>query len=261
MSAVIQTFRRAGAMRAGSGARGPSGVNVGDGERAFSMLLGGALILRGLLHRSFGGMATLLAGAELIRRGATGHSVLYQKLNLHTAGGRLLPKAAPKEDGLTIRRAMTVGKSAEELYRLWRVPDTQFRIWEHFAEVTMMSPSHAHWSLHGPLGQARVEWDTEMIEERDNELMRWRTKRGAPIASQGSVEFRAAPAGRGTEVHLALRFELPAGTLPGPVAKMLGFIPKQVAYKALWRFKSLAETHDILSIKNQPAGRNDGRDH
>jgi hypothetical protein len=42
--------------------------------------------------------------------------------------------------------------------------------------------------------------------------------------------------------------------------KLLGFIPKQMAYKALWRFKALAETGQIPSIKGQPAGRNGGRD-
>jgi uncharacterized membrane protein len=106
----------------------------------------------------------------------------------------------------------------------------------------------------------RIEWDSDIVEEHAGRMLRWQTREGAELPNEGSVEFRPAPGNRGTEVHLRVKF-MPRGGMPAAGAmKMLGFIPKQVAYKALWRFKALAETGQIPSIKGQPAGRDGGRD-
>jgi hypothetical protein len=55
-------------------------VNVSELERVGSAILGGVLIARSLRRRSAGGPALALLGAELVRRGATGHCVAYQAL-------------------------------------------------------------------------------------------------------------------------------------------------------------------------------------
>jgi uncharacterized membrane protein len=235
------------------------GFNVNEVERAVSMLLGGLLVASGIKRRSVGGAVAALAGGQLLRRGVTGHSTLYQKLNLHTAGGRDLSRARAKTDELSITRAVTVGKPADELYRLWREPQTMVRIMEEFADISVKDEKRSHWSVRGPLGR-RIEWDYEVTEEHPGERIRWQTMPGAEVPNDGVVEFRPALGDRGTEVLLRMRFH-PAMPVPSEgVMKLLGFVPKQIAYKALWRFKALAETGDIPSIKNQPAGRNDGRD-
>jgi uncharacterized membrane protein len=239
--------------------RGPSGVNVHEAERAVSMLLGGLLVANGIKRRSVGGTVAALAGGELLRRGVTGHSNLYQKLKLHTAGGRNLPRAKPKTDELLITRAITIGKPADELYQLWRDPQTMRRIMEEFADITIKDEKHSHWSVRGPMDR-RIEWDSEITEEHPGERIRWQTMPGAEVPNDGVVEFRPAPSNRGTEVLLRMRFHPPTPVPSEGVMKLLGFVPKQIAYKVLWRLKALAETGDIPSIKNQPAGRNDGRD-
>src|SRR5690348_2505543 len=54
--------------------------NVGDLERRLSGLLGGALLVSGLFRRSWGGAIIALMGAALLRRGVTGHCMVYQAL-------------------------------------------------------------------------------------------------------------------------------------------------------------------------------------
>lgn len=262
MSAVVDIVKRTvgGARERGAeDMRGPSGINVNQVERAVSMLLGGMLVASGIRRRSLGGAVAALAGGGLLARGVTGHSTLYQKLGLHSEGGRKIPMARRARSEFDIVRAMTIGKPAEELYRLWRDPKVQAQLLADYGEITMKDDKHAHWRVRGPLDQP-IEWDTEIVEERPGQMLRWRTAAGAKLPCEGSVEFRPAPGNRGTEVVLRMKFSPPVRAPGGTVMDLLGFVPKQMALKVLWRLKALSETGEIPTIKLQPACRNDGRD-
>jgi uncharacterized membrane protein len=239
--------------------RGPSGVNVNQAERAVSMLLGGLLVASGIRRRSLGGAVVALAGGGLLARGVTGHSTLYQKLGLHTEGGRKIARNRSGRDELDIVCAITIGKPVEELYRAWRDPQVLSRLLGDYGDITMKDEKHLHWCVRGPLDRP-IEWDAQVIEERPNQLLRLSTPEGAKLPWEGSVEFRPAPGNRGTEVLLRMKFSPPL-RLPGDTAMdLLGFVPRQMALKALWRLKALCETGEIPTIKMQPACRNDGRD-
>lgn len=64
----------------------------------------------------------------------------------------------------------------------------------------------------------------------------------AAIPNDGEVRFHEAPQGPGTEVHLAMRFDPPAGALGRAAIKMLGPTPQRLASRALLRFRNLVET-------------------
>lgn len=59
-------------------------VNVGDLERWLS-LFGGGLLALYLLRRSLGTVVLLGGAGALLYRGVTGHSVLYQAMDISTA--------------------------------------------------------------------------------------------------------------------------------------------------------------------------------
>jgi uncharacterized membrane protein len=98
----------------------------------------------------------------------------------------------------------------------------------------------SHWVAKAPLG--RVEWDAEIIIERDDEVIGWRSPPGAEVHSAGSVHFRKAPGGRGTEVRLLLKYDPPAGKLGAAVAKLFGEEPEQQITEDLRRFRQLMES-------------------
>jgi uncharacterized membrane protein len=79
----------------------------------------------------------------------------------------------------------------------------------------------------------------EIIEAREQEMCAWRAASG----TVGRVEFRPAPAGRGTEVHLHLERQ---SRLPGEkLARVLGMAPDQQIREDLRRFKQLLETGEM----------------
>ena len=69
-------------------------VNVGDGERWGSLLLGGGLALF-LLRRSLGTLGLLAGATALLSRGLTGHCALYQRMGVSTVMPASSPEGTP----------------------------------------------------------------------------------------------------------------------------------------------------------------------
>ncbi|AOE42716.1 MULTISPECIES: SRPBCC family protein [Pantoea] len=161
------------------------------------------------------------------------------------------------DNTLTLRRWITVGLPATELFALWLEPDTLPRIMSHFASVKPVNKSDAHWQIEGPLGK-HYRWETRIVEAQPGEIIVWRSLEGADIPNEGELRLRPAPGEWGTELALTLHFTPPGGALGKKVTTLFDLLPKEVASKALHRFKSLAETGEIPTLQGQPAGRHAG---
>ena len=116
----------------------------------------------------------------------------------------------------------------------------------------------SHWVAKAPAGRT-VEWDAEIINDIPDELIAWRTLGGADVVSAGSVRFKPAAGGRGTEVRVKLQYDPPAGKVGATVAWLLGDEPSQVIREDLRRFKQLMETGEMPTATGtgQPT-RDDG---
>lgn len=64
-------------------------LNVGEGERVVSLLVGGLLALFGLGRLPLSALALALGGGYLVYRGLTGHCPAYNALDINTAKSRL----------------------------------------------------------------------------------------------------------------------------------------------------------------------------
>lgn len=223
-------------------------INVGQLERLASATVGGLLLANGLRRRSLGGVAIAVTGGDLLYRGLSGHCQVYQGLGVSTA------KHGGKADLSEVERSITIGKPADELYRLWREPESLSRVMGPLAEVTALGENRFHWRVNGPLGRT-IGWDTEIVEDRPGELLRWQSTEGTKWRNEGSVRFLTAPQDWGTQVTLRIRFDPPGGALGDAIVKHLGFVPRTLADKALHRFKSLAETGEIATLDHNPSGR------
>ena len=68
----------------------------------------------------------------------------------------------------------------------------------------------------------RVEWDAEIITDKPNETIAWRSLPGSMTATAGSVHFLPAPGDRGTEVKVEMKYEPPGGKFSATLAELLG---------------------------------------
>lgn len=154
------------------------------------------------------------------------------------------------------QRSITIGRSAEEIYHLWREPGTLPRVMADFADVTVRDAEHAHWRVRTPVGR-NLEWEVQTVEDRPGELVRWKMLDGTTLHAEGALSLKPAPGDRGTEATLRFHFDPPGGVLGDGVARIFGGLPKMAVAKALRRFKSLAETGEIPTTRPQPAARQD----
>ena len=225
-----------------------SSTNVGRIERFVSVASGSILVLYGLSRRSAGGLALAAAGCGLLHRGATGRCEVYHKLKISTAEGD------PKETvGIHVEKAVTIGKSPEEVYRFWRDLPNLPRFMDHLKSVTVTDEKTSHWVAKGPAGR-EVAWDAEIIVDEPNARIAWKSLPDADIDNAGSVRFVTAPGGRGCEVHVTVQYYPPGGALGATVAKLFGEEPSQQIADDLRRLKWLMETGEIPTIQGQPHG-------
>ena len=215
------------------------------------MLLGGVVLLEGLRRRSALGLMTALAGAELIRQGATGRGAFLRALGVSRE------EAAPEV--IAVTRTLTILRSPDELYALWRDSKTLPRLLEPLIQVSVGQGAETSWRLSGPLG-LHLDWRTHVIEDRPGEGLAWITQPGAWLPHAAAIRFRPAPHDRGTEVELRLRLLPPGILLASPLEGRLRLAPAILLQKVLRQFKSLAETGEIPTHRHASACRGDGRD-
>jgi uncharacterized membrane protein len=239
--------------------------NVGGSERLISIAGGAALAIYGLERRDLKGGLLAILGAELVRRGATGHCLVYDALDLSTASDATahgLHRDLPASPAATVRasravkieHSVTVKRPAADLYAFWRDPANLPRVFEFVERVEMLSDTTARWRVRGPAGLS-IDWDAEIINEIPNELLAWKSVGDADIPNAGSLRFRPAPDDRGTEVRLVLEYEPPAGHLGAWVAKLVEANPEAQIRDAFRRFKQLAETGEVVATEGQSSAR------
>ena len=156
------------------------------------------------------------------------------------------------------RAAVTIGLPAAELRKLWLEPQTQARIWTHFADVTALDSRTAEWVARGPAG-GEYRWRTEVLDPGAEDV-RWSSLSGADVPNNGVLAFRPAPGDRGTELHLAVRFDPPGGLVGEAVSKLFHIVPAEIVHKALYKFRALSLTGEIPTTDLQPAARHGGSD-
>jgi len=225
--------------------------NVNQVERIASTVLGGALLIRSITRRSPG---RGVIGIALLNRGITGHSYLYQALGVNTANGSKQQKIEAADGVPVIERSITVEKPANELYHYWRDPQELSKILGNFGNVTMVDGNRMHWRMDVPFWR-KMEWDTQIVEDRPGQVLRWESLAGASMPNQGAVRFSPAPGDWGTETKLYFRFEPPGGMLGRTAVKRLNLVPRLLVERVLRRYKSLAETGEIPTLERNPSAR------
>lgn len=212
-----------------------------DAENWLALGGGVLLLLVGASRRSAVGALVAASSTPLLYRGITGHwpavmDGLARPDDTRTALGGAR--------GVHVRESIRLEVPRAEVYGFWRRLENLPRFMTHLDRVTESSDGTSHWVAGGPAGLV-FEWDAEIINEVDDELIAWRSLPGSRIVSAGSVNFASTRAGRSTEVSVNLQYAPPAGRAGALVASLFGREPAQTIREDLRRFKQLLETGEI----------------
>lgn len=152
--------------------------------------------------------------------------------------------AVAHEPGIFTKRAITVNKPVAEVYAFWRNFENLPSFMRHLEAVRVSDERRSHWVAKAPAGRT-VEWDATITEERENELIAWKSDDDATVYNEGAVHFAPAPGGRGTEVRVNLRYEPPGGVLASKIAMLWREEPGQQVQDDLRRFKQMMEIGEV----------------
>jgi uncharacterized membrane protein len=213
-------------------------VNVGTAERVISVIGGSALTIFAIVHDirdrhiSPLGVITTVLGSDLIFRGATGHSYIYQAAGINTAG--------QSADGpQSFEKVITINRPEEDLRHLQIGTDT------------LQSPASTQTKGNTkPLNAQSMGAASEQ-----GQLQAWNTLKETVSKYSGYIQFTKAPAGRGTEVKVTIEYsQPPLGKLGAGISMLTGKSPQQQITEDLRHFKEMMEAGEIASVEGQPAG-------
>lgn len=213
-------------------------------ERLAAVVGGAALVALAASDRSWRSISLAIAGAPLVWRGATGSWPTIPQ----TVADRM-PEPIPP----SIEVSLTINHPRQEVYAFWRRLENLPRFMRHLVSVTETGDRRSHWVGKSPVG-TKVEWDAEIVEDREGQILSWQSLPGSQIDNAGSVLFSDATGGRGTVVRVHLDVDPPGGGLGRAVGRMLSPITKQQVHEDLRRFKSLLEAGEVPTTDGQPAG-------
>ena len=201
---------------------------------------------------------TLAGGAALAVLGLTRRSKTGLAL---AAGGGLLAYAGSRATAgsshLIASSKMQLNCSPQEAYRFWRNFENLPLFMRHIDNVSILGDRRSRWTAAGPLG-SRIQWDAEIVAEREGELISWRSLPGSDVEVDGYVEFSKAPGNRGTFVSANVIYNPPAGKIGATFAKLVGKDPSFLMRQDLRRFKALLEAGEIPTIEGQSHGPRSG---
>ena len=239
-----------GDVRIGSGYR-RGAPNVGTLERILSAAAGVALIGYSYQRNRLRSVLVPL-GTGLVARAITGNCPVNRALGRTTAGrmaARSPVASVRRGQGIKVEQSVIIDRPAAELYAYWRDFENLPRFMEHVESVTTVGPGRSHWAVKGP-GGTQIEWDAEVHNEIEPELIAWRSLPGAEVNNAGSVHFRPIAGGTRTLVRVVLSYEPPAGRLGAAVARLFGEEPSRQVRDDLRRFKDVMESsvaRDIIT--------------
>lgn len=178
---------------------------------------------------------------------------VYSAIALHRdgrAGREYMPSAAvgrrarKRIRGIHFRKAFTINRQPEVVYGFWRKLENLPQFMRHLESVEPIDERRSRWRAKAP-GGTTVSWEAEIVEDRPNERIAWRSVEGSTIPNRGSVRFVRAPGARGTEVHVEIEYAVPGGRLAAMIAKLFGEEPEQQVEDDLRRLKQILEAGEI----------------
>lgn len=215
-------------------------ANITDTERIGSAAAGAALVAYGLKRRGWSGVISALSGAALLYRGATGYCQLSNSIGRNTRHDGDTREALAGSRGVNVCEAVTIDRSAPELYREWRNLESLPERMKHLESVLELSDGTSHWAAHGPAGTV-FEWDAEILQDIPGQLLSWRSLPGSDVVSAGSVNFDEVP-GHGTRVTVRLQYDPPGGKIGAYVAWLMRQDPSRQIREDLHAWKQRLET-------------------
>jgi uncharacterized membrane protein len=161
-------------------------------------------------------------------------------------------KKMQKETGFT-EETVTILAPADTLYAFWLDLQNLKQFYNQIESITKISDKKSKWVWNALKGKKKIEWVSEIVEERRSSLIAWRAE-GEHLSHSGQVEFVELDFARGTRITVKIAYDLPLGKMTGMIETLLGESPHRNLKLSLVQMRQLFEAGEIATVEGQSAG-------
>jgi len=103
-----------------------------------------------------------------------------------------------------VKENITINRKAGDIYRFWRNLENLPRFIDHIDSVEDLGEGHNRWTIKIPVGN--ISWESEIIEDKENEVIRWRSIPNSRVQNSGSLSLEEKEGSNATEVTVELLY-------------------------------------------------------
>lgn len=164
------------------------------------------------------------------------------------------------EKGEQITASITVQRSAAKVFEAWSGFDSVADVVPGVHSVAPVPDGTYRFVLDADPEASSPDLRIEILVSQPGHRLAWRSVGDSPLPIAGSLTLKELPFARGTELKAVIDYIPDKWALGRRIDKARGKDPEQLLRLALFRFRQLAEAHEIATTRGQPAGRGEGRD-
>jgi uncharacterized membrane protein len=152
-------------------------------------------------------------------------------------GVRLRGRDMPE---IHVKESITINRKASDIYRFWRHLENLTHFIGHLDSVEDLGDGHNRWTLKTPMGP--ISWESEIIEDKENEIIRWRSMPDSRVENSGSLSLVEKEGDDATKATMELRYKPPGGHDSFLKAKLLEVITDFQIKEDLRNLKRIMES-------------------
>ena len=103
--------------------------------------------------------------------------------------------------------SIIINRKVSDVYQFWRNLSNLPRFIDHLDTVEDLGNGHNRWSIKSPVGEVR--WESEIVEDKENEVIRWRSVPDERVINSGFLKLK--PEGDAAEATVEIHYIPPKG--------------------------------------------------
>ncbi len=183
--------------------------NVSKLER-IAMIMAGSYLLYKALSAKNKSIPQTIAGGTMLARGISGYCPMYDAMSSAKMSGK----------NVNIRTSLTVNRSANEVYNLWRRLENLPGFMKHLSKVEEIDRITSQWTAKGPAGIGTLSWKAEILMDEPGQVLSWHSLPGSTVDNAGKIVFNDLGEGK-SELDITISYHAPLGIAGQAAAGLL----------------------------------------
>ncbi len=139
-----------------------------------------------------------------------------------------------------VRESISIDRPARDIYRFWRKLENLPRFIDHLGSVENLGGGRHRWTISTPFG--RVIWESEITEDRENEVIRWRSLPGSGVKNSGVLSLAERKGAGAAVATVELHYKPPRGFDSFFLEPILEVVTDEAIRESLTKLKHLMES-------------------